>query len=72
MNFNALHKEHYAVVIYMSLIQFSNFGNNKPLAYAMYTNWTKIIDYIYNSKYVNSQNKTVLFVIYIFSFHRNT
>jgi len=36
----------------------------------MYTNWKKIIDYIYNSKYVNSQNLTVLFVVYIVSIHR--
>jgi len=38
----------------------------------MYTNGTKITDYSYTSKYVNSLNKTVLFVIYIFSIHRNT
>jgi hypothetical protein len=71
MNFSVSYKEHYAVVIYMSLIKFSNFGNNKRLAYVMYTNGTKIIDYIYIYKCVNSQNKRVLFVIYIFSIHRN-
>ena len=71
MNFSALHKEHYAVVIYMSLIQFSNFGSKNHLAYAMFTNETKIINYIYTSKYASSQNKTASFVIYIFSIHRN-
>jgi hypothetical protein len=72
MNFSAVHEEHYAVVIYMTLTQFSNFGNNKRLAYVLYTNGTKIIGSIYTSKRVNSQNKTVLFVIYTFSIHRNT